>query len=84
MAESNKMSAPPKESESEKKKGFDWLNLVMPGNEEKDHWVRPYIALSSLVPSCSFSAVYKIIPYTPKDAWKNSKSNVYQHLSLAH
>ena len=27
----------------EKKKGFgDWMNLVKPGNEEKDHWVNIY------------------------------------------
>lgn len=46
MAESNKPSDPTKESESEKKKGFaDWMNLVKPGNEEKDHWVRSYIAI---------------------------------------
>ncbi|KAF9621425.1 hypothetical protein IFM89_021464 [Coptis chinensis] len=24
---------------AEKKKGFDWVNLIKPGNEEKDHWV---------------------------------------------
>lgn len=25
----------------DKKKGFgDWVNLIKPGNEEKDHWVR--------------------------------------------
>lgn len=25
---------------TEKKKGFvDWMNLMKPGNEEKDHWV---------------------------------------------
>lgn len=28
------------EQTSEKKKGLvDWLNLMKPGNEEKDHWV---------------------------------------------
>lgn len=24
---------------TEKKKGFDWMNLIRPPNEEKDHWV---------------------------------------------
>lgn len=29
------------EQPSEKKKGFvDWVNLMKPSNEEKDHWVR--------------------------------------------
>lgn len=29
------------EQSSEKKKGFtDWVNMIKPGNEEKDHWVR--------------------------------------------
>lgn len=28
------------EQPTEKKKGFvDWMNLIKPGNEEKDHWV---------------------------------------------
>ncbi|KAK1276371.1 hypothetical protein QJS04_geneDACA016770 [Acorus gramineus] len=28
------------EQQTEKKKGFgDWINLMKPGNEEKDHWV---------------------------------------------
>lgn len=27
------------EQSTEKKKGFDWMNLMKPGNEEKDHWV---------------------------------------------
>lgn len=30
----------PSEQATEKKKGFgDWMNLIKPGNEEKDHWV---------------------------------------------
>lgn len=29
------------EQPSEKKKGFgDWMNLMKPGTEEKDHWVK--------------------------------------------
>lgn len=28
------------ESAAEKKKGFDWMKLMRPLNEEKDHWVR--------------------------------------------
>lgn len=29
------------EQTGEQKKGFaDWMNLMKPGNEEKDHWVR--------------------------------------------
>lgn len=29
------------EQSAEKKKGFaDWMNLIKPANEEKDHWVR--------------------------------------------
>ncbi|XP_017237574.1 protein FREE1 isoform X2 [Daucus carota subsp. sativus] len=40
MAESNKPSTSIKESDSDKKKGLaDWMNLVKPGSEEKDHWV---------------------------------------------
>ncbi|KAF5191227.1 Free1 [Thalictrum thalictroides] len=38
----SKQSDPSKQSEqpTEKKKGFtDWVNLIKPGNEEKDHWV---------------------------------------------
>ncbi|KAJ6802229.1 protein FREE1 [Iris pallida] len=27
------------EQTTEKKRGFDWMNLIKPGNEEKDHWV---------------------------------------------
>ncbi|KAJ8772771.1 hypothetical protein K2173_027948 [Erythroxylum novogranatense] len=27
------------EQPTEKKKGFDWMNLMKPSNEEKDHWV---------------------------------------------
>lgn len=28
------------EQPTEKKKGFaDWMNIIKPGNEEKDHWV---------------------------------------------
>lgn len=28
------------EQATEKKKGLvDWVNLIKPGNEEKDHWV---------------------------------------------
>lgn len=38
------------EQPSEKKKGFvDWVNLMKPSNEEKDHWVR------FLMPLCWFS-----------------------------
>ena len=30
----------PAEQMTEKKKGIaDWMNLIKPGNEEKDHWV---------------------------------------------
>ncbi|XP_073012375.1 protein FREE1-like [Typha latifolia] len=29
----------PSEQPNEKKKGFDWMNLIKPINEEKDHWV---------------------------------------------
>ncbi|THG02795.1 hypothetical protein TEA_017025 [Camellia sinensis var. sinensis] len=42
MAGRNKPSDTPKASEqlSDKKKGFaDWMNLMKPSNEEKDHWV---------------------------------------------
>ncbi|PIA27853.1 hypothetical protein AQUCO_07500040v1 [Aquilegia coerulea] len=38
----SRQSDPGKQSEqpTEKKKGFtDWVNLIKPGNEEKDHWV---------------------------------------------
>lgn len=43
MSESTKPSTSDKESDSDKKKGFaDWMNLVKPGYEEKDHWVRSY------------------------------------------
>lgn len=32
------------EQPMEKKKGFtDWMNLVKPGNEEKDHWVISFL-----------------------------------------
>lgn len=33
------------EQTNEKKKGLgDWMNMIKPGNEEKDHWVRlPHI-----------------------------------------
>ena len=35
---------------TEKKKGFaDWLNLMKPGNEEKDHWVSSDAFLSELI-----------------------------------
>ena len=28
------------EQPMDKKKGFgDWMNIIKPGNEEKDHWV---------------------------------------------
>lgn len=27
----------------EKKKAFDWKNLIKPVNEEKDHWVSLYL-----------------------------------------
>jgi len=27
------------EQHGDKKKGFDWINLIKPPNEEKDHWV---------------------------------------------
>lgn len=31
----------PTELPAEKKKGFvDWMNMIKPANEEKDHWVR--------------------------------------------
>ena len=43
MGERNKPSDIPRVSEqfSDKKKGFvDWVNLMKPTNEEKDHWVR--------------------------------------------
>lgn len=34
------------EQPSEKKKGFiDWMNIIKPGNEEKEHWV----SLASLI-----------------------------------
>lgn len=43
MAESNKPSTSIKESDSDKKKGLaDCMNLVKPGFEEKDHWVRSF------------------------------------------
>jgi len=30
----------PNEQPTERKKGFgDWMNLIKPANEEKDHWV---------------------------------------------
>ena len=33
-------SAKTNEQTTEKKKGLgDWMNLIKPGNEEKDHWV---------------------------------------------
>lgn len=28
------------ELDAEKKKGFSWMKLMRPLNEEKDHWVR--------------------------------------------
>ncbi|XP_010266837.1 PREDICTED: protein FREE1-like [Nelumbo nucifera] len=42
MGGQSKPSEPVKfaEQSTEKKKGFsDWMNLIKPGNEEKDHWV---------------------------------------------
>ena len=30
------------EQHVDKKKGFDWINLIKPPNEEKDHWVSNY------------------------------------------
>lgn len=31
----------PNEQPTERKKGFgDWMNLIKPANEEKDHWVK--------------------------------------------
>ncbi|KAM7516111.1 hypothetical protein LguiA_005694 [Lonicera macranthoides] len=42
MGGSSNPSDPPEVSEQpfDKKKGFgDWVNLIKPGNEEKDHWV---------------------------------------------
>ena len=33
-------SLKPTEQPAEKKKGLaDWMNVIKPGNEEKDHWV---------------------------------------------
>lgn len=34
---------------AEKKKGFpDWINLMKPGNEEKDHWVSLTLLIASI------------------------------------
>lgn len=33
-------SLKPNEQSAERKKGLtDWMNIIKPGNEEKDHWV---------------------------------------------
>ena len=48
MGERNTPSDIPRVSEqfSDKKKGFvDWVNLMKPTNEEKDHWVRGVVVL---------------------------------------
>lgn len=56
MAESNKPPISDKEFDSDKKKGFaDWMNLVKPGYEEKDHWVRSYHVNSARL---QFSSMY--------------------------
>ena len=42
----------PAEQTTEKKKGIvDWMNLIKPGNEEKDHWVilKPFLVYWSFV-----------------------------------
>lgn len=42
MGGRNRPSEPLKTNEqpTDRKKGFaDWMNLMKPGNEEKDHWV---------------------------------------------
>jgi hypothetical protein len=41
MSENSKTSDYTDTSEQpfDKKKAFDWMNLIKPGNEEKDHWV---------------------------------------------
>lgn len=43
MGGSRRPSEPVKANEQtqERKKGFgDWMNLIKPANEEKDHWVK--------------------------------------------
>jgi hypothetical protein len=48
MGGDNKPSNSSKVSDQslEKKKGFaDWMNLMKPGNEEKDHWVKIYACI---------------------------------------
>ena len=56
----------------EKKKGFgDWMNLVKPGNEEKDHWVKIYSCFQHfmnllrirmvLQPACMLRPAYYIL-----------------------
>lgn len=42
------------EQPTEKKKGLgDWMNLIKPVNEEKDHWVNRI--LSNIFSFCAFS-----------------------------
>lgn len=37
------------EQSAEKKKGFpEWINLMKPGNEEKDHWVCLIFLIASI------------------------------------
>lgn len=45
------------EQSQERKKGFgDWMNLIKPANEEKDHWVKIRCILfwfpCPCIPSC--------------------------------
>lgn len=59
MGGDNKPSNSSKVSDQslEKKKGFaDWMNLMKPGNEEKDHWVPDDAVNKCLACSLSFGA----------------------------
>lgn len=53
------------EQPGEKKKGLvDWMNIIKPGNEEKDHWVTLVLTLFSASSGCFWikhlNVLYKV------------------------
>lgn len=43
------------EQSTEKKKGLgDWMNIIKPPNEEKDHWVSAFVCVGVSVCICLF------------------------------